>query len=114
MAIVVPSLESALLTSARRIQWNLKDGAAYRAAAEGDESYVEENGASIPHGLVTIDGTPTKRFLKEELEMTLREFSFEMQSVKKVEYDWESEFTEPPKWMREPFPWDWLAVAQRV
>lgn len=114
LAIVVPSLESALLTSARRIQWNLKDGARYRSAAEGDENFVEASGASISHGLVTIDGTPTKHFLKEELEMTLAEFSFEAQFTEKVEYDWRSEFTEPPKWMQEPFPWDWLAVAKRV
>lgn len=114
LAVVVPALESVMLTSARRIEWNLKDGAKYRSAAEGDESFVEKEGASVPHGLVTIDGTPTKHFLKEELEMTLREFSFEMKFAKKVEYDWTSEFTEPPKWMREPFPWDWLAVAKRV
>lgn len=114
LALVVPSLESALLTSARRIQWNLKDGLSYRSAARGDESHLTAEGASISHGLITIDGVPTKHYLKEELAMTLAEFSFEMRSFEKVEYDWSSEFAEPPNWMREPYPWDWLAVAKRV
>lgn len=114
LAIVVPALESVLLTSARRIQWNLKDGLSYRSAAKGDESHLAAKGASISHGLITIAGVPTKHYLKEELEMTLGEFSFEMQLAEKVEYEWSSEFTEPPEWMREPYPWDWLAVAKRV
>ena len=114
LALVVPSLESVLLASARRIEWNLKDGMSYRSAAEGDESHLVAKGASVAHGLITIDGVPTKHYLKEELEMTLREFSFEMQTAEKVEYDWSSEFAEPPEWMRGPYPWDWLAVAKRV
>ncbi len=33
--------------------------------------------------------------------------------VDKVEYDWSTEFADPPKWMRDPLPWDWLFVVER-
>ncbi len=113
LVMVAPALESALLTSHRRIQWNLKDGARYRKAAEGDPNFELGRGASIEHGLATIEGVPTKHFLREELEMTLRKFSFRPLELEKVEYDWTTEFAEPPKWMKEPWPWDWLVVAER-
>jgi len=114
LVLVAPALESALLASHRRIQWNLKDGARYRMAAKDDPNFDLRKGASIEHGVATIDGAPTKHFLREELEMTLREFSFRTLELEKVEYDWTTEFAEPPKWMQEPWPWDWLAVAERV
>ena len=113
LVLVAPALESTLLASHRRIQWNMKDGVRYRKAARDDPNFELGKGASIEHGLATIEGVPTKHFLCEELEMTLGEFSFRTIETAKVEYDWSTEFAEPPKWMKEPQPWDWLVVAER-
>ncbi len=114
LLLVAPSLESALLASHRRIQWNLKDGVGYRKAAKEDPNFELEKGASIEHGLATIDGVPTKHYLREELELTLKEASFKPLAFEKVEYDWSTEFAKPPSWMGDPYPWDWLALAKRV
>jgi len=113
LVLVAPALESALLASHRRIQWNLKDGVRYRKASADDPNFRLSDGASIERGLATIEGVPTKHYLREELEMTLCEHSFQTLEIAKVEYDWSTEFQDPPKWMRKPWPWDWLAVAER-
>ena len=36
-----------------------------------------------------------------------------VEAVRKIAYPWTTEFAEPPRWMREPYPWDWLVEAVR-
>jgi hypothetical protein len=31
----------------------------------------------------------------------------------KLEYGWKTEFSHPPRWMKAPFPWDWLVTARK-
>ena len=56
---------------------------------------------------------PTKHYLREELTTTAARFGLAVQEIEKIEYPWSSEFNSPPRWMRAPFPWDWLVLLQK-
>jgi hypothetical protein len=52
--------------------------------------------------------------MAEELEALLGERGFVVEEVEKLEYGWDTEFTDPPAWMGAPYPWDWFLVARRA
>jgi len=112
--LVVPSLESMLFAEFRLIQWNLKSGMTHDQAISAS---VEEAEGSLDlrlqEGLVDIDGVATKHYLKEELIVLLKELQFDIDAIEKVKYDWSTEFADPPGWMKEPYPWDWLIVSKK-
>lgn len=110
LLLVVPSLNSALLTAYRHLQWNLRDG---MDAGEAQKAAALKGGG-VEHGIVQIEGVPTKHYLKEELEAMFTERGFEVLDIQKIEYPWTTEFDEPPKWMKAPYPWDWFVAAKRV
>lgn len=110
LLLVVPSLNSTLLTAYRHLQWNLRDGMDPREAQKA----AALNGKGLEHGIVHIDGVPTKHYLKEELEALFTDRGFKVLDIDKIEYPWTTEFDAPPKWMKAPFPWDWFVAAQRV
>lgn len=114
LVLVVPSLESALLTKRRLIDWNVEDGmtpgAAVRSALEPERSAA----VGWLRGVVPVAGIPTKHYLREELEAGLKSFRLQPVEILKLQYGWRTEFQEPPAWMQEPYPWDWLVVARRV
>ena len=70
--------------------------------------------ASIRDGIARVGGARSKHFLEEELEVVFDESGLVAMEIEKVEYSWSSEFEDPPKWMREPYPWDWLISARKV
>ncbi|RKY08399.1 MAG: class I SAM-dependent methyltransferase [Planctomycetota bacterium] len=112
--LVVPSLESMLFAEFRLIQWNLKSGMTH---AQATSASVEEAEGSLDlrleEGLVDIDGVATKHYLKEELIVLLEDLRFDIEAIEKVEYDWSTEFDQPPRWMKEPYPWDWLVLSKK-
>lgn len=115
LVLVVPALESALLSYARLIEWNLKSGLPPASATQVGFQDEGAGGATRLHeGVVPIDGVETKHYLREELEVLLHERGMTVLEQSKIEYPWDSEFTEPPRWMKAPFPWDWLCAAKRV
>ena len=113
LLLVVPSLEAALYAHFRLVEWNMKAGVkpanptAHRFKANKKQMF------SFRTGILNLDGVPTKHYLKEELIVQLRGVGFEVKSVAKVEYPWKSEFVRPPKWMKDPYPWDWLVLCQK-
>ena len=110
LVLVVPSLESVLLSDYRLIQWNLKQGFSYDEAVE---DFDNSSDASLRQGLVEIDNVSTKHYLKEELIAFLKDKPFDIETIEKVEYAWDTEFDSPPKWMKEPYPWDWLLILRK-
>ena len=110
LVLVVPALGSALLTAYRRLQWNIRDGMTPQEAQQD----AARNDAGIEHGIVHIDGVPTKHFLREELEASLSARGFNVETMEKLEYGWNTEFEVPPRWMKGPYPWDWFVTAQRL
>jgi len=111
--LVVPSMESAFFTNYRLIEWNLDDGMSPSAAVLGGFDKTKPSMAHLHQGIVEIDHVPTKHYVKEELAVLSENLNFEIVSVSKVEYDWDTEFDSPPSWMKSPYPWDWLVVAKR-
>ena len=112
LLLLVPSLESTLLTVHRLVQWNLEDCNSYRQAAAAASDELGFTAASIRDGIVRKGGTNTKHYLKEELELLVKELGFHLCSISKVEYSWSTEFSKPPKFMGAPFPWDWFVVMK--
>lgn len=113
--MVVPSLESAFLTDFRLIEWNVKNGVAPSSAGRagfGMQSKTEN--PRLHEGIVKIEDVPTKHYLEEELVILLQNRGMKVEEIQKIQYPWDTEFETPPRWMKAPFPWDWLCVAQKV
>ncbi len=109
LLLVVPSLESSMLTSIIRQKWN-PDKDAAKQIIKNRKNIQFEN---ILQGNVEIDSLPTKHFLKEELYLLLQQEKFKISKIEKIEYDWSTEFLNPPIWLKEPKPWDWMLVATK-
>jgi SAM-dependent methyltransferase len=113
--LVVPALESALFAYSRLIEWNLrsgmKPGAAVRA---GFRAHKQSENLRLHEGIVPTGDVPTKHFLKEELIAILERRQMTIVDCLKIEYSWKTEFISPPRWMKAPYPWDWLCVAQKT
>ena len=109
LVLVVPSLESALYSEYILDQWDLKD----KQAGKKVSKKTKKDGEPF-EGTIFLDGTPTKHHLKEELRFMLQNSGFKILQTDKVKYIWKTEFTNPPAWMKAPFPWDWLVVAKKL
>jgi hypothetical protein len=46
--------------------------------------------------------------------LNLTRHQFTPVQFKKIEYDWNTEFLRPPRWLDHPRPWDWLVVAKKT
>lgn len=111
LVLVVPSIESVLLTHARHAEWQQRISG--RKHAPKPES-TNPDGADALRGLVQIDNVPTKHYTADELRSLLAVHGMKLLDVEKIEYPWSTEFDRPPQWMQAPHPWDWFVVAQRV
>lgn len=112
LIIVVPSLESVFLTDCRRIEWNLKRGMSPgNAVRAGFCTHMQRDYPGLRQGIIKIDDVDTKHFLEEELILLLENRGMGVLEIEKIRYSWKTEFERPPRWMKEPFPWDWLCVA---
>lgn len=108
LILVIPSLESSMLTSIIRQRWNPdKDAASAISKKKKNDQFK-----NLLQGNAEIDNVPTKHYLKEELQLLLANEGFEAIQFAKIEYEWTTEFIKPPKWLKEPKPWDWMVVAE--
>ncbi|MFZ1786450.1 MAG: class I SAM-dependent methyltransferase [Ferruginibacter sp.] len=110
LVLVVPSLESKLYSHIIADRWNVDD-------AENNEiptpKKAIQQAGNIRQGVTDIDDVPTKHYLNEELQLLLTLEGFDVKLIKKINYDWKTEFHKPPKWLAEPFPWDWMVLAKK-
>jgi SAM-dependent methyltransferase len=115
LVLVVPSLESAVFTDMRLIEWNLRAGMSpEHASGKSFNAYRPDAHPKLNQGLVNAGGAMTKHYLKEELITLLQSKDMQVLDITKIEYDWTTEFEEPPEWMTDPYPWDWLCIAQKT
>ncbi|MFT7461042.1 MAG: 2-polyprenyl-3-methyl-5-hydroxy-6-metoxy-1,4-benzoquinol methylase [Planctomycetota bacterium] len=114
LLMLVPAVESVLLTIHRLVLWNIEDSKTYLRAAAAAASELGFTACSIRDGIVEKGGTPTKHYLREELELLINELGHKVCSIEKVQYPWHSEFDVPPASMGAPYPWDWLVVSTPV
>jgi len=114
LLVVVPALESALYTDVRLVEWSMRDGMTHRRALR--DGLRGEPGVIGPlaAGLIDRGGVPTKHYLCEEAVLMFRDSGFDVEFVDKVEFDWSAEFSAPPRWLRDPYPWHWLLVCRRA
>jgi 2-polyprenyl-3-methyl-5-hydroxy-6-metoxy-1,4-benzoquinol methylase len=110
LLLLVPALESALYAHARRAEWLRRSS---RTKVTASTELTGTGGRDIFGGILAIDGVRTKHWLKEELETILSGQGFEVEAVQKAEYDWKTEFNNPPRWMKDPYPWDWVAAGTK-
>lgn len=110
IVITVPSLESFLLTSIVQQQWKI-DKALFPKTKNSREALRKWN--NIRFGNADIDAVPHKHYLKEELQLLLSKEGFAAEEFQKIEYGWDTEFIKPPKWLKDPKPWDWMVVARK-
>ncbi len=110
LVLVVPSLESKLYTNIIADRWNVDD-ADNDILPKGKEATRKVS--NIRQGVTDIDNVPTKHYLGEELHLLLTLEGFEVTNIKKINYDWGTEFHKPPKWLKEPYPWDWMVTAKK-
>ena len=109
LILVIPSLESSLLTSIIRQRWD-PDKDANSVISKNKSKLQFKN---ILQGNAEIDDVPTKHYLKEELQLLLANEGFKAEDFQKIEYDWNTEFLKPLKWLTQPKPWDWMVVAKK-
>ena len=113
LLLVAPSLESALYSDFRLLEWNMREGVGYDDARREGLTADSKNGGAVANGIVTLDGVATKHYLSEELHVTLRNVGLEPVETHKVEYAWSTEFDEVPAWLKGPYPWDWMVLAEK-
>lgn len=110
---VLPSLDSVLYASWQLINLYKKEGISVNDIPKSEFDYFRASKREIIEGIIYIDGVPTKHFGQSEIDVVFKEAGFISVKVEKVEYDWDSELTDPPKWLKAPYPWDWLVECRK-
>jgi len=110
IVLTIPSLESHMLTSIVQ-QYYKADPRYFPREKNGKEALRKWN--NIRQGNADIDEVPHKHYLKEELQFLLAEAGFVAEEFQKIEYDWSTEFHQPPA-LKEPKPWDWMVVGRKL
>ena len=112
--LVLPSLESILFSSWRLIDWYRKEGVKPDRIPDSELNYFSASKRKIIEGIIHIDGVPTKHFSEPELRVLMEESGLAVTALERLEYDWNTEFPEPPRWMKAPYPWDWLVECKNL
>ncbi|MBL7740365.1 MAG: class I SAM-dependent methyltransferase [Chitinophagaceae bacterium] len=110
LILVVPSLESWLLTRIIQHRWNIDMKLFDMKLPEKEAAKRYQD---ILDGNAEIDNVPTKHYLREELELLLNKEGLLIRDHQKIEYEWQTEFVKPPEWLKKPGPWDWMILAKK-
>ncbi|HEY9486961.1 MAG TPA: class I SAM-dependent methyltransferase [Chryseosolibacter sp.] len=110
---IVPSLDSIMFYAWRLIEWNKKEGIQPADIPDSELSYFSGSKRDLFQGLIRIDGVTTKHYSHPELKVIFREAGFSIQQIDRIEYEWTTEFAEPPRWLKAPYPWDWLIEVSK-
>jgi SAM-dependent methyltransferase len=111
--LVLPSLDSVLYSSWRLIEIYKKEGIDVNDIPDSEFHYLKASRRRLVEGIIYIDDVPTKHFMRPELDVVFAAVGFTLTKVDKVEYAWDTELTSPPKWLKEPYPWDWLVECKK-
>lgn len=114
VVIILPSLESFFYSAWQLIEWSKKEGTAVDEMDPSDLAGFKGTKTDLIQGIVRIDNVKTKHYLEPELQVLFTNAGFGEIFINKLEYDWTSEFSSPPKWMQGPYPWDWIVEGRAV
>jgi SAM-dependent methyltransferase len=110
--LVLPSLESILFSSRRLIDWYRREGVSPDRIPVAEFDYFKGSKRDLLQGIVQISGVKTKHYSEPEIQVMFADAGFRVTAVERLEYEWNTEFESPPRWMKEPYPWDWLVEAK--
>lgn len=112
---VLPSQESSSISSWRLLDWWLKEGAEVKDIPSSDLKHlIPRKPSDIRDGIIDTANAPTEHYLLRELYTIFNKPQLAINCIGQVQYNWNTEFNSAPKWMREPYPWDWLVVVKKV
>lgn len=111
--LVLPSLDSVLYASWRLIEVYKKEGIGIDDIPDSEFDYFKASKRRLVEGIIHIDNVPTKHFMRSELDVVFKNAGFTLTQVDKVEYAWNTELASPPKWLKDPYPWDWLVECKK-
>lgn len=111
--IVIPSFDSAMFSAWRIVDFHRRQGTQPNEIPLADLAYLKSSRAEIAQGILQIDGVPTKHYSELELGVIFKEAKLSITKIDKINYGWDSEFASPPKWMKDPYPWDWLIECEK-
>lgn len=111
--LVLPSLDSVLYASWRLIEVYKREGISVDDIPESEFAYFKASRRRLIEGIIYIDNVPTKHFMRTELDVIFKAAGFTLTKVDKVEYNWDTELSSPPKWLKDPYPWDWLVECKK-
>jgi SAM-dependent methyltransferase len=106
--LVLPSTESILFSAWRLMDWYGREGTNVKDISKDELAYFKGGKLDILRGIFYVDGVPIKHYLESEIEVILNQAKLNVTAIEKIRYDWDTEFDSPPKWMKAPYPWDWL------
>ena len=112
--IVVPSYESASLSFAELLKLYKKDGKKIKQIPKNEIDPKQFTLSNVKEGIAFIEGHPTKHYLIQELYTLFNTKHSSIEAVEKIEFDWKSEFSDPPKGLGKPYPWDWMIEVKRT
>ncbi|MGE0772020.1 MAG: class I SAM-dependent methyltransferase [Cyclobacteriaceae bacterium] len=110
---VIPSLDSMMFAAWRIIDLFRKERTPPAEIPDSDLDGFKGTIKDILQGIVFIEGVPTKHYSRPEIEVVFPEAGFKVLSVEKLEYDWTTEIAKPPKWLKAPYPWDWMVECKK-
>jgi len=111
--VVVPSMESVTHVHQALARCNERDGMSRAQAVAAMNRHYKKTILSQVGGIVSIGGVPTKCYTREEISIFLAETGFTIEKILRVEYPWSEEIDHAPRWLKEPYPWDWLVVGKK-
>ncbi len=109
---VLPSLDSALYSAWQLIEWYKKENVSADQIDSNELSIIKAKKTDLVDGIVYIDGVPTRHYSASQIDIWFSKAGFKVTTLDKIEYDWDTEFSSPPKWMKAPYPWDWLVECK--
>jgi ubiquinone/menaquinone biosynthesis C-methylase UbiE len=113
LVLVVPALESSLYSISVLAEWNRRSRNRHSGVSAQAVAGLPKLRRAVFQGVISLDDQPTKHFLREEIESLVSSVGFQIDSSDKVEYSWGYEFDRPPRWMKRPYPWDWILNCTR-
>ncbi len=112
--IVVPSYESCSLSFLQLLKLYGKDKIKINKIPKHEIDPAHYHFDHVKNGMIHIEGHPTKHYLLQELYTLFNVKGFSIEAIEKVKYDWGTEFAKPKKWMKAPYPWDWMIEVKRI
>lgn len=112
--IVIPSFESASNTLFQMLQLYKADKIKINKIPKDELNPDQNTLKQVAEGIHFIDNHPTKHYHIQEIYTLFNQKGFSIEAIEKIEYAWRTEITDPPKHLKEPFPWDWMMEVKRI